>query len=147
MSRETSLREIGLPEKNSPAVREGSIDGAGGKMSDWNESDWRACVSYFLMSRGCGRRGRYLTRDDECDGLHSAGGDLVRTRDLALGGAEGASRDEAHPALWVARLVLIDGVQVVILVLKVPDIAIALPSYQEQIIAVLVSKLPRAARC
>ena len=48
MSRETSLRETGLPEKNSPAVREGSIDGAGGKMSDWNESDWRARVSCFF---------------------------------------------------------------------------------------------------
>ena len=44
VSRETNLRETGLPEKNSPAVREGSIDGAGGKMSDWNESDWRACM-------------------------------------------------------------------------------------------------------
>ncbi len=47
VSRETSLSEMGLPVKNSPAVREGSIDGAGGKMSDWNESDpdWCACVS------------------------------------------------------------------------------------------------------
>src|SRR6266403_1115617 len=40
VSRETSLREIALPEKNSPAVREGSIEGAGGKMSDWKESDF-----------------------------------------------------------------------------------------------------------
>jgi hypothetical protein len=40
VSRDTSLSETGLPEKYSPAVREGSIDGAGGKMSDWNESDW-----------------------------------------------------------------------------------------------------------
>jgi len=31
---------MGLPEKNSPDVREGSIEGAGGKMSDWNESDF-----------------------------------------------------------------------------------------------------------
>lgn len=34
LSRLTSLREGGLPEKNSPAVREGSEEGAGGKMSD-----------------------------------------------------------------------------------------------------------------
>jgi hypothetical protein len=40
VSRETSLSETALPEKNSPDVSEGSIDGAGGKMSDWNESDW-----------------------------------------------------------------------------------------------------------
>ena len=44
VSRETNLSETGLPEKNSPAVREGSIDGAGGKISDWKVSDWRACV-------------------------------------------------------------------------------------------------------
>jgi hypothetical protein len=39
VSSETSLSEIDFPEKNSPAVSEGSIEGAGGKMSDWNESD------------------------------------------------------------------------------------------------------------
>jgi hypothetical protein len=39
VSSETNLSEIGFPEKNSPAVSEGSIEGAGGKMSDWNESD------------------------------------------------------------------------------------------------------------
>jgi hypothetical protein len=39
VSRETSLSETALPVKNSPAVREGSIEGAGGKMSDWKESD------------------------------------------------------------------------------------------------------------
>jgi hypothetical protein len=40
VSSEKNLSEIGFPEKNSPAVSEGSIDGAGGKMSDWNESDY-----------------------------------------------------------------------------------------------------------
>ena len=40
VSRETSLSETALPVKNSPAVREGSIEGAGGKMSDWKESDF-----------------------------------------------------------------------------------------------------------
>ena len=39
VSSETSLSETALPEKNSPAEREASIEGAGGKMSDWNESD------------------------------------------------------------------------------------------------------------
>ena len=37
--RETSLRETGLPEKNSPAVREGSINGEGGKMLDLKALD------------------------------------------------------------------------------------------------------------
>ena len=44
VSRETSLREIGFPVKNSLAEREGSIDGAGGKMSDWKDSDLLGCV-------------------------------------------------------------------------------------------------------
>lgn len=35
-----SLRVGSLPLKNSAADTEGSIDGAGGKMSDWNESAW-----------------------------------------------------------------------------------------------------------
>ena len=37
---ETSLRETGLlPEKNSPAVREGSINGVCRNLLDCNESD------------------------------------------------------------------------------------------------------------
>ncbi len=56
VSRETSLRETALPEKNSPAVREGSIEGAGGKMSDWNESDFCGHAQSQLSSReGKGR--------------------------------------------------------------------------------------------
>ena len=38
-SSETSLGAAVLPEKNSAAERAGSADGAGGKMSDWKESD------------------------------------------------------------------------------------------------------------
>jgi hypothetical protein len=54
VSSETNLSETGLPEKNSPDVREGSIEGAGGKMSDWNESDFfGASVNYV----GKGRKG------------------------------------------------------------------------------------------
>ena len=49
VSRETSLSEMALPEKNSPAEREGSIDGAGGKMSDWNVSDC-ACVGELVSA-------------------------------------------------------------------------------------------------
>ena len=41
VSSETYLSATAFPEKNSPAVRDGSMEGAGGKMSDWNESDWR----------------------------------------------------------------------------------------------------------
>ena len=40
-SRLTRLSGAVLPEKNSAAVRDSSDDGAGGYMSDWNES---ACV-------------------------------------------------------------------------------------------------------
>jgi hypothetical protein len=56
--RETSLRETALPEKNSPAVREGSIEGAGGKMSDWNESDFCGHAQSQLCHRVKGRHGR-----------------------------------------------------------------------------------------
>ena len=52
VSRETSLSEIALPVKNSPDVRQGSIEGAGGKMSDWNESDfWRGSPSQLFVVR------------------------------------------------------------------------------------------------
>jgi len=44
VSSETYLSAMAFPEKNSPAVRDGSMEGAGGKMSDWNESDWRRGV-------------------------------------------------------------------------------------------------------
>jgi hypothetical protein len=40
-SRETSLSWTGFPAKKSAAESEGSADGAGGKMSAWNDSDWR----------------------------------------------------------------------------------------------------------
>ena len=39
VSSEMSLSKTGLPERNLPAVSEGSIEGAGGKMSDWKELD------------------------------------------------------------------------------------------------------------
>jgi len=44
VSSETYLSATAFPEKNSAAVRDGSMEGAGGKMSDWNESDWRRGV-------------------------------------------------------------------------------------------------------
>jgi hypothetical protein len=71
-------------------------------MSDWNESDWGACVKCVTSCLGNGKGGTYLARDDKRDGLDGAGGELVRAHDLALGGADHASRDEAHPALRVA---------------------------------------------
>jgi hypothetical protein len=37
-ARLTSLSAATLPLKNSAALREGSIEGAGGKISDWKES-------------------------------------------------------------------------------------------------------------
>ena len=78
--------------------------------------------------------GTYLARDDKRDGLNDARGEFVRAHDLAVGGADRASRDETHPALRVARLVLVQRVQVVVLVLIVSDIAVALPSCQKHII-------------
>lgn len=49
-SRLTSFRDGSLPEKNSPALKEGSEDGARGKISDWKESDYRFRVKrlYFV---------------------------------------------------------------------------------------------------
>ena len=41
VSRLRRMGEAVFPEKNSPAVRAGSEDGAGGKISDWKES---ACL-------------------------------------------------------------------------------------------------------
>jgi hypothetical protein len=49
VSRETRLSVMALPEKNSPDVRQGSIEGAGGKMSDWNESDFLVRPSICLL--------------------------------------------------------------------------------------------------
>ena len=37
-ARLTSLTSATLPWKNSAALREGSMEGAGGKISDWKES-------------------------------------------------------------------------------------------------------------
>jgi len=37
-ARLTRLRVGVFPLKNSPAVTEGSVDGTGGYMSDWNDS-------------------------------------------------------------------------------------------------------------
>jgi hypothetical protein len=103
VSSETYLSTMGLPENNSPAVSEGSIEGAGGKMSDWKESDWArgACVGQF------GRERDDFVGDYERDRLDGARGELVRACDLALRGADHAAQDKAHPALWVARFVFI----------------------------------------
>jgi hypothetical protein len=46
VDRSTRMRGADLPEKNSAAVREDSIEGAGGNMSAWNESDCRDGVRY-----------------------------------------------------------------------------------------------------
>lgn len=89
----------------------------------------RAWVSLFRQYRRWGDV--YLARDDKCDGLDGARGEFVRARDLAFGCVDRASRDETHPALRVTRLMLVQRVQVIILVFKVSDIAVALPSCQE----------------
>ncbi len=66
-SSETSLGAAFLPEKNSAAVRAGSAEGAGGKMSDWKESD---CVAVSTCDgiRGVTTR-TYFSGNNEGDGL------------------------------------------------------------------------------
>jgi hypothetical protein len=85
-------------------------------------------VRELLETGRGGGTGRYLARNDECDGLDGARGKLVRAGDLAFGCADRAPRDETHPALRVARLMFVQRVQVIILVFKVSDITVALPS-------------------
>jgi hypothetical protein len=48
-SRLTRLGVADLPEKYSPAEREGSAAGAGGKMSDWKLSAWVLSVNVRLV--------------------------------------------------------------------------------------------------
>jgi len=43
-ARLTSLTAATLPLKNSAALRDGSIEGAGGKISDWKESAFRGTI-------------------------------------------------------------------------------------------------------
>lgn len=45
VSRSTKFLGAVLPLKNSEAVSAGSVDGAGGKISDWNESDFRGTMN------------------------------------------------------------------------------------------------------
>jgi len=45
VSRSTNFRAAVLPEKNSVDEREGSSEGAGGKMSDWKESALRGTTN------------------------------------------------------------------------------------------------------
>lgn len=91
-------------------------------MSDWKESD---CARRWSVWTWAGGQGAYLAGDDERDGLDRGPGHLVRTCDFALGNVECAARQEAHPALRVGRLVLRKAIQLVILVLVVPDITIS----------------------
>jgi len=72
----------------------------------------------------------YLARDDEGYRLDSVRGELVRACDLAFRRVDGAPRDEAYLALWVARLVPIQRVQIIALILIVPNVPIALPSVE-----------------
>lgn len=54
VSRLTSLSEGSLPEKNSGAVSEGSAEGAGGKISDWNESACTRISDYCYTENRAG---------------------------------------------------------------------------------------------
>ena len=75
----------------------------------------------------------YLAWDDERDGLDGLrGGDFVRACDFAFRGVDRAPRNEAHPALRIARFVLVQRVKVIALVFIVPDISVALASYDHE---------------
>jgi hypothetical protein len=52
VERSTRIRGADLPEKNWAAVREDSMEGAGGNMSAWNESDCGYGVRYHTKGRG-----------------------------------------------------------------------------------------------
>jgi hypothetical protein len=90
VSSKTTLNEMALPEKNSAAEREGSIEGAGDSetMSDWNESDFLVRVlrrvSWLLLLLCGGKRRAYFARDNERDWADRVHRQLVRSCDLAF---------------------------------------------------------------
>ena len=51
--------------------------------------------------------GSYLARDYEGDGLDRVRGQLVSACDLAFRSVDRTPRDEAHPALRIARFVFV----------------------------------------
>ena len=80
----------------------------------------RVSVSKYRVRRAL----MYFSGDDEGNGLDRGRGDLVSTRDLAVGDGEAAAGKEAHAALRVGRLVLCEREQVVVLVLVVADVPV-----------------------
>lgn len=107
VSRSTSLGEATFPLKNSLAVSTGSVEGAGGKMSDWNTS---ACKREHLRisngNRIFGQSNVYFSGANERDRLYTTAQDFVCTRNFAFGNVEGAAWEETHSALWFARFML-----------------------------------------
>lgn len=75
-----------------------------------------------------------LSWDNECNRLHSAARKLVRTRNFALGDIKRTTRQEAHAALRVRRLVLSEGVKSVGLVLIVTNVAVTLACKEEEVV-------------
>ena len=67
-----------------------------------------------------------LARNNEGNGFYRRCGELVGTRDLALGDVKRASGKEAHASLGVGRLVLREAVKLIGLVLVVADVAISI---------------------
>ena len=93
ISSETALSEFN--------VRKGSIEGAGEKMSDWNELDlWcgPSCQSIAIVCLDL-RVSAYFARDDERHWFDGTRCELVRSCDLAFRRFDCLLRNEAHPAL------------------------------------------------
>lgn len=69
--------------------------------------------------------GSYLARDDERDGLDGRRGDLEGSGNLTICHVEGTPWQEAHPALWIRRLVFRELVQIVGFVLVRANISVS----------------------
>lgn len=127
-SRLTNFNVGCLPEKNSPAVNEGSEDGAGGKMSDWKESDCASGETDTVHQWG----EVYLSWDDERDRLDSRCRHLIGSGNLTLGHLQCATRKEAHSTLGVRRLVFGKGKKGVGFVLVIPNVPISVRDLSDE---------------
>lgn len=99
LERSTSLRGTTFPLKNSEALREGSIEGAGGKMSDWNESDYTTRFIVNDQNNWSDQIAAYLSWHDKGDRFDGGPVNFVGTCNLAICDPQGTSGEEAHSTL------------------------------------------------
>jgi len=132
LSRLTRLGVTDLPEKNSPAEREASTDGAGGKMSDWKLSAWELILSVRPGISDTEPEDNYFSGYDEGDRFNSRSNNFVSTSDLAVGKAQRATRKEAHATLWIRGFVLRQCMEGIIFEFVITDISVAVGEYESQ---------------